>query len=301
MGLLDKFLKSSETEVQKELQSKQFEESNCAIDCGSCNFPFPKSVKIETEGNLWNSTKPYDMQIVIPTNRCDWNHDALADKSMKFAYKLNQWLTKHTSEFDLPNNTIKVNPSSLSSRQLEDDPEYLSGQKGDFLILPQFIWVKHVDIDKLDLLTPIIKNIAHASSKDDLKLGTIDSSGIQVSIDPNQAYVFLCSHRTRDKRCGITAPLIKKEIDLHTRDLGYYRDEGDDRPDGIKVGFINHIGGHKYAANVIIYLKKLGKNIWLARINPNNVKPIVDECILNGGKIWVENTRLIQKFKEIDW
>lgn len=301
MGLLDKILGNSEPSIQQELQNKQFEESKCDIDCGSCNFPYPKSVKIETDGSLWNSTKPYDIQIVIPTNRTDWQHDALSDEKMKFAYQLNKWLTKNSSKFDLPNDTIKINPSSLSSQQLEDDPEYISGEKGDFLILPQFIWVKHVSIHNFDLLTPVIKNIVHASSKKELELGSIGDSGIEVSIDPNQAYVFLCSHRTRDKRCGITAPLIKKEIDLHTRELGYYRDSGDDRPDGVKVGFINHIGGHKYAANVIIYLKRSGKNIWLARVNPNNVKPIVDECILNDGKIWVENTRLIQKFKEIDW
>jgi hypothetical protein len=43
-----------------------------------------------------------------------------------------------------------------------------------------------------------------------------------------------------------------------------------------------------------------GKNIWLARCSPSNVKPIVEQTILEG-KVWPEQVRIVQKFKGIEW
>ena len=90
-------------------------------------------------------------------------------------------------------------------------------------------------------------------------------------------------------------------MEMYLRELDLYRDMCDTSPGGVNVGFINHIGGHKYAANVIIYLKLSGRNIWLALCKPNNVRPIIDECILHGGKVWPDKVRLVQKFNPIEW
>ena len=49
--------------------------------------------------------------------------------------------------------------------------------------------------------------------------------------------------------------IMKREIDNYLQELDLIRNFGDYRPNGIQTEFINHIGGHKYAANVIIYLK----------------------------------------------
>ena len=65
-----------------------------------------------------------------------------------------------------------------------------------------------------------------------------------------------------------------------------------------RVGNISHIGGHKYAGNVIVYLppeednwNKGGKGIWYGRVGKRaDVEKIVDETIL-GGKIIQELLR----------
>ncbi|GMF06184.1 unnamed protein product [[Candida] boidinii] len=114
------------------------------------------------------------------------------------------------------------------------------------------------------------------------------------------AYVMLCSHKTRDKRCGITAPIMKKEFDLHLRELDLYRDISDNRPKGVNVIFINHVGGHKFSANVLINLRS-GEDIWYAKCSPLNVKPIIDETILNHGKVFPEYVRIVQKYNPINW
>lgn len=99
---------------------------------------------------------------------------------------------------------------------------------------------------------------------------------------PHDYLILLCSHRKRDARCGISAPIIKKEFERHLRPLGLWRDHTDQREGGASVVFINHVGGHKYSANCIIYRKKDGQGIWLARVAPKNVEGIVKKTILEG-------------------
>lgn len=58
-------------------------------------------------------------------------------------------------------------------------------------------------------------------------------------------YVFVCSHASRDRRCGVCGPPLvsrfKEEIETHGL-LGK-----------VSVSPCSHIGGHKYAGNVIIF------------------------------------------------
>ncbi|KAI4104005.1 MAG: hypothetical protein LQ345_007301, partial [Seirophora villosa] len=70
---------------------------------------------------------------------------------------------------------------------------------------------------------------------------------------PHRYLILLCSQRTRDARCGQSAPLLRREFERHLRPLGLYRDLQDDRPGGVGIYFISHVGGHKFSANVMVY------------------------------------------------
>lgn len=60
------------------------------------------------------------------------------------------------------------------------------------------------------------------------------------------------------------------------------------------MGLISHIGGHKFAGNVIIYIPPgikgadgekhalAGKGIWYGRVMPENVEGIVKETVVGG-------------------
>lgn len=52
---------------------------------------------------------------------------------------------------------------------------------------------------------------------------------------------------------------------------------------------VSHIGGHRYAGNVIIYLPN-GTSVWYGRVRPGDVAGIVRETIL-GGKVIAELLR----------
>ncbi|KAK2821863.1 hypothetical protein FQN49_007599, partial [Arthroderma sp. PD_2] len=57
---------------------------------------------------------------------------------------------------------------------------------------------------------------------------------------PHAAVILLCSQRTRDARCGQSAPLLRREFERHLRPLGLYRDLHDERPGGVGIYFISH-------------------------------------------------------------
>lgn len=300
MGLFNKILsmRGGSSEADAAIAAQGFEVSECLQECGSCTTKFPSSMKIETSSDLWGSTKPFGLHLIVSTNKADWDHSPTSSRGT-LALAADSW---HHSIEGL--GKVKVSVSSLGSDEFIVNDEYALGKRGDILVLPFFVWIKNVSVSEVDaVLTTVIGELeaSRAAGSDTAPLSYPQFPTVKFEKDPNMSYVFLCSHRTRDKRCGITAPIMKKEMDIYLRELGLYRDLGDKTPGGVEVAYINHVGGHKFSANVMIYLKLSGKKIWLARCSPNNVRPIIDECIVNGGKVWPELVRIVQKFDPIAW
>lgn len=93
--------------------------------------------------------------------------------------------------------------------------------------------------------------------------------------------------------------------------MGLYRDLHDERPGGVGIYFISHVGGHKFSANVMIYRHssaviqapangeagdaevvldankeseegEAAQCIWLARVRPEDCENIVRYTVLQG-------------------
>jgi len=115
---------------------------------------------------------------------------------------------------------------------------------------------------------------------------------------PHLAIILICSQKTRDARCGQSAPLLRREFERQLRHLGLYRDMHDERPGGVGIYFISHVGGHKFAANVMVYRRgaieekesrgqdsrggEATQGIWLARVRPEDCEGIVKFTVLKG-------------------
>lgn len=304
MGLLEIF--KSGPSPEQSIKDNGFEVSECSAECQGCTSKFPSSVSFKDDDNstLYGNTLPYGLHVIVPTNKCDWDHDAtLVSKTI--ANEVAKWAEKAKIKALGSSDKIKVSVSSLSTPDFEHDQEYQDQVRGDVFLLPFFVWVRNITLNDVSpVLTAVVNDLIKFRDENVKQFPGISYDtypDVKVEVDNSLAYVFLCSHRTRDKRCGITAPIMKKEFELNLRDLDSYRDVSDVREDGVRVAYVNHVGGHKFAANVVIYLKKSGKNIWLARCRPNNVLPIVEECILNDGKVWPEYVRQVQKFLPNEW
>lgn len=115
-------------------------------------------------------------------------------------------------------------------------------------------------------------------------------------------------------RCGITGPILQAEFEkllpkkgmqvlhgpvkmpLSNPDdlLRSHQHENNTLLSTARVGLISHIGGHKFAGNVILYVPPktktkdnkehplAGCGIWYGRVEPKHVEGIVQETILAG-------------------
>lgn len=112
----------------------------------------------------------------------------------------------------------------------------------------------------------------------------------------NSPVILICGHGGRDQRCGIMAPVLESEFArvLGTRGFstGNVIDGVVDRENHAHIGLISHVGGHKYAGNVIVYIPPgmssnalAGKGIWYGRIEPKHVEGIVQETVLGGNVV----------------
>lgn len=196
------------------------------------------------------------------------------------------------------------------------------------LLLPAFVIIDNVTptnvpdlissvVNKASTSTSLLSGAANANGhletelSDHLKL----PSGLSTRSCPRDVVILICSQKTRDARCGQSAPLLKREFERHLRALGLYRDTEDERPGGVGIHFISHVGGHKFSANVMIYRRPdfgrrianhngnghvpesagitaeeeskaqdLGASqcIWIARVRPEDCQGIVKFTVMQG-------------------
>lgn len=130
--------------------------------------------------------------------------------------------------------------------------------------------------------------------------------------DVTDVLVLICGHRSRDVRCGITGPILRDQFEICLPDKGLHvlrgpveiangaeRESlpgaGSEQPGKTsRVALISHIGGHKFAGNVIVYIPPgmktadgrshplEGCGIWYGRVEPKHVEGIVQETVLTG-------------------
>ncbi len=115
----------------------------------------------------------------------------------------------------------------------------------------------------------------------------------------SQPIVLICGHMDRDKRCGIYGPILLEQFNKYLPPTA-----------NPTATLVSHIGGHRFAGNVIIYIppdflptlghfspssgnivnkeknpvphKLAGSGIWYGRVEPESVEQIVNETILGG-------------------
>jgi hypothetical protein len=126
--------------------------------------------------------------------------------------------------------------------------------------------------------------------------------------DVNDIFVLICGHGGRDMRCGVLGPVLRDEFRERLPEAGVQVLEGPaeqevtegDSTDGklsARIGLISHIGGHKFAGNLIIYLPPsmktkdgkphplAGHGVWYGRVEPKHVQGIVEETVIKGDVI----------------
>lgn len=249
-------------------------------------------LKIDHETPLFNSSQPPKLHFVIPTSQTDWAHDACSEKANSVEDKIEQWCQRNENNYKNMGKGKKLNCAVSSLPKDIMDIEVMRGSKNNVLVLPHFVWIDELRSDKVDETLDRLVPLLLQNRKED-----IEALGLRPARE--QAFVLICSHMKRDKRCGLIAPYLKKALDKQLQAHGLYRDNSDFSPDGVRVAFVNHVGGHKFSANMQVYLKKSNTLIWLGRVSPANVPYIVNELIIpeKPRLPWPEKVRCLEKYQ----
>lgn len=277
----------------------------CLHDCDSCSIKYPRSFKIDEDDKLYGGVKGWSTHLIVATGKTDWVRDVTDEKGS---------VMEAVGKADAPDNG-KLMLSASNMPTPHDTSDY--SEPSVALLLPAFILVRNLQPSTVPSLVSDIINQAPTNSSplQPFSLSeTAIAGGMSTSRCPHNAVILMCSHKTRDARCGQSAPLLRKELERHLRPLGLYRDLHDERPGGVGIYFINHVGGHKYSANVMIYRRPnafgqddekpaaasdangtggdenleeggdLGasQGIWLARVRPEDCENLVRYTVLKG-------------------
>ncbi|PSR87556.1 Altered inheritance of mitochondria protein [Actinidia chinensis var. chinensis] len=135
---------------------------------------------------------------------------------------------------------------------------------GDVLIFPEMIKYRGLKDSDVDSFV-----------EDVLVNGKPWASGVSEVLAGS--HVFVCAHASRDRRCGVCGPALierfKEEIELRGSN------------DQVFVSACSHIGGHKYAGNLIIFSADAEGKItghWYGYVTPNDVAVLLDQHIAKG-------------------
>ncbi|KAH3663816.1 hypothetical protein OGAPHI_005219 [Ogataea philodendri] len=293
MFLLKKALKDPNTAEASISKVLPISEHSSSCDASECHNRYSASCfKLSPDGAntpLWETASVPDLHVLVSSGKTDWQRDPFDAPGtiLEHVSKTIKGPIARDFKFD-----TMLSTTSLALNE-QEFAAYSNQEKCDVLLMPYFVWIRGITKENCEA---VFKEVIGSFLSG--KAIAAEFRGCAITKDESKSFVLLCSHRTRDKKCGITAPIMKKEFDSQLRDLELYRDPGDDRPGGVQVVFVNHVGGHKYAANVLIY-NHGGEAVWFARCTPLNVKPILDETVLQG-KVFPALVRGVKNF-DVTW
>ncbi|OJK04205.1 hypothetical protein ASPACDRAFT_1863970 [Aspergillus aculeatus ATCC 16872] len=283
----------------------------CLHDCASCTVKYPAKFDVDQEDNMYGNISEWATHVLVATGKMDWVRD-VADEPGSVMEAIEK------GGLVPSNGKLKL---SASNMPVPDEYHYHEPgqQPTTVLCLPSFTLIDHVtpalapDLIKYFVsrgpttTTPLTSTLG-SEPEPETDLDLTGLTPLRARPCPHSAIILLCSHRTRDARCGQSAPLLRKEFERHLRHLNLYRDLDDERPGGVGIYFINHVGGHKYAANVIVYRRRewgwhlaasnessagagagadaaaegAAQGIWLARVKPQDCENIIRYTVLQG-------------------
>jgi hypothetical protein len=204
--------------------------NNCVSECDE-HQTYPSYLQLDTDSPLLGSMSPYGRHFMISTAQCDWAERIEEDEGT-LAAELHAlikadpmpWRTFITNTSHIPNHSTTVHCSM------------------DIIILPDNIVVGNVTADDAQTIYEIFvkRPLPEEPVNIQKAFESVDLKEMGVYPNPYDSMILICSHRKRDKRCGITAPILNREFDHVLRELDIHDGEG-----GTAVLMVSHIGGKK--------------------------------------------------------
>ena len=225
----------------------------CANPCTPeerASYPNYIAKSIDRDTPLAGSMKPYSRHILVSTGKLDWIHSIdEEDGSIAQAIHKNLYDKQHGGRKRDGEGRIILSNTSFA-------PSRIGSGKTEVLVMPEFRLVRNMTHDTgSEFVKRYVDRTADYAPAD---------RQLEAGVLPFHSVVLICSHGKRDKRCGVTSKYLVKAFESGLRRRELYRSWDDTRTEaqgGIKgggtvLGCLSHIGGHKFAGNVIIYRRR---------------------------------------------
>ncbi|RYP51160.1 hypothetical protein DL768_003428 [Monosporascus sp. mg162] len=244
----------------------------------------PDGLELDKEGKLNGLIPNYAEQVLVCTGKDNWaSRIEDDDGGDNLAADLKELIGRGGVYSDPFHNVSVLNssfPSSISRR-----PEV---QTTSAYLLPSFKYVPFLPRVSFDSVQALVRGYLLPEKLHPMHDGLSPIHrdrllrkeayqhllyGVQ---DVTDVLVLICGHGGRDMRCGVMGPVLQNEFEAKLPRAGFDVLRGpviDERVSApalsgtvgesrrtARVAQISHIGGHKYAGNVIIYLPPTLKN-----------------------------------------
>jgi anti-anti-sigma factor len=195
---------------------------------------------------LPGSIKLYQRHMFVCTGNTDW--PAHIEEGGGFLQLLATSIAQRSADMPLQ---VKVTAC--------DEPSFGPGY--DLLVFPD--QVRYLNVQESDL--PVL-------IEDHFEGGRVSSRIPHVPVTGHN--VFVCVHAARDMRCGVAGPPVAEvfQASLEARGLA----------EQVAVRRTSHVGGHKYAGNLLIF----PSGDWYGYVTPVDVERIIDQHIVAGAIVW---------------
>ncbi|KAH7350474.1 Sucrase/ferredoxin-like-domain-containing protein [Pyrenochaeta sp. MPI-SDFR-AT-0127] len=263
------FAKAKKTEELFPTTDPTVDGDDCLHDCSSCSVKYPRKFDIDETEELYGHVKGWSTHLIVATGKTDWVRD-VADEKGSIMEAVDRGGVQPS------NGKLMLSASNMPVPDHSDHSSMV-------LLLPSWQFIDNVTpANTPELITdfvnpgptnnspfrrraasPLAPSTPPEESSSDEPASPAATATIPPSIPttpslkarpcPHKYLILMCSQKTRDARCGQSAPLLRKEFERLLRPLGLYRDLHDERPGGVGIYFISHVGGHKFSANVMIY------------------------------------------------
>jgi len=281
----------------------------------------PEGLEIDYSKPLNGTMAAYAEQVLICTGKDDWTSRIEEENSGdNLAADIKELLGRGGTYSDPYHNVSITNSSFLSST-----PARSAVQTTSAYLFPSFKYIPFLPRVSFDSVQALVKgyllptrlNPAHDALSPihrDRLLRSEEHQKLLYGVqDVKDVVVLICGHGGRDMRCGISGPILRDEFEkmLPKKGIQVLRDPinisspEECVPDALglelekgrsdaRVGLISHIGGHKFAGNVIVYIPPgmktadgghhalAGCGIWYGRVEPKHVEGIVQATVLEG-------------------
>jgi hypothetical protein len=223
------------------------------------------------ETPMRGSVKPFSVHLCIATERHDWPH-TIEEEDGSFAQAVGQAIQGMSKKLESVQRVVLSNTSLPVPHRSKTYTGY------DVYVLSQ-AWCKLSNVQKTDA-EAILREFGLRQPR------LRNPPDYEVAPLRFRAVVLVCSHSRRDARCGKTAPILLDALEEGLRDRDLFYDAEESSENGkVLVSTVSHIGGHRYAGNVLVYRKTdQGKveSLWLGRIMPNDIPWVIEHTIMHG-------------------